>query len=403
MEMIKNKITVKIEGFKLEKLISTCAGEKIYFKNLISKEDMEINATIDYSDLKKLKKLAKNNYRITVIKEDGPKTIVKGLLSKKSMLVGVAIFLIFIFLQGQFISEIRIDGYEKSSEAFIRAELQKMGIYEGARKNFNIEDVKQQLYLSLGNISWVGVYMDGNLLRVSIVETDARSKDVSSLLPCDIVAGKYGMVEKVVAKNGRPCITPGSIIVPGEAGISGTYIIEDKYGDEKAATHRYVHSEGEIIARVPYRFTFFQNKYELIKEKTGKKLYGLNINIGNFKFNTFDLMTNWESCLYKEKNLIDFNRYFAFKLDIVKGEEVSLIKKLRSKESLEKEAEMLTRNELKKNNLENAQILNKSLKFTPKVNIIETGTLIEIRENIGVEEEIIVGDPTDSGNPNDNS
>ena len=51
---------------------------------------------------------------------------------------------------------------------------------------------------------------------------------------------------------------------------------------------------------------------------------------------------------------------------------------------------------------ENLQILNKSLKFSPGENIIGVAIMLETLEKIGIEKEIIIGNPTDRGTEDQN-
>ncbi len=388
---------VKIEGFKLHHLLSICAKEGIYFLNVVMESPMELQATVKEGDYPRLLRLARNQYKVTVLRDKGYKPMIRGLLSKKSMVAGVLIFIFFLYLQGLFISEIQITGYEINTETFVREKLEQAGIYEGCRKSFDIGEVKAKLYTELGNVSWVGMEVKGNLLKVEIVEMPHIEKKVSSIVPCNIVAKKYAMVEQTIARMGRPVVTEGAFVAPGETVISGIYPVESTaYGTpESQLTERYVHAEGEVIARVPYRFNFYIEKYDLIKEPTGKKVYGFDLKIADFHINTVDTFANWESWVYNEKKLIEIKSPFYMRLSWGKGSQVSLTKKDRSQKDIEKNANWVLRNLIKKNIPETGQILNKSLKFNPKVNIIEISTLVEVREDIGTEEEIAIGKSTE--------
>lgn len=70
-------------------------------------------------------------------------------------------------------------------------------------------------------------------------------------------------------------------------------------------------------------------------------------------------------------------------------------KKQKSKDELQKEANRLARNIIAEKVPQNAQILNKSLKFSPRENIIGVNIMLETLEEIGEKKEIYIGNTTD--------
>lgn len=76
------------------------------------------------------------------------------------------LFAAFLYYQSLFVVEIRIDGYEKISEASLRETLAEAGLYEGCRKKLDVDSIKIRLYEEYDNISWAGITLDGNLAQV---------------------------------------------------------------------------------------------------------------------------------------------------------------------------------------------------------------------------------------------
>ena len=80
------------------------------------------------------------------------------------------------------------------------------------------------------------------------------------------------------------------------------------------------------------------------------------------------------------------------KIEVGRINEIQLKKHKRSKEDIKKAAEAKLRAEIKENLPEDAQIINKSLKFSSEENIIVIYVQLEVRQKIGKEEEITASD-----------
>lgn len=378
---------IKVEGFNQQILLSKCANGGIELRDIRFQDEVEMSFLINAYDLRQFYSLSKNKYKVTILNERGYLSWVRGFFNKKSAILGVIIFCCILYYQSLFISEIRIYGYEKNTEYQVREALEKSGLYEGCRKNTDINQVKMNMYADLKNVSWIGIEYVGNMAQVIIAESKPMEKPVDRLEPCHIVAKKGGYVEKITAREGLPAVKDGAYLKAGDIGITGICPIrENAYTiTPGAVAERYVHAEGDIIAKIPYRFVFYVDKYEIIKKPTGKKLYGFQFQWGDFSFNTVEKICNWDSWVYKEKELVNLTKSIPLKISFAKGEEVHLQVKEKDSKTLEKEGNRILRAIMKENVPEKGQIANKSLKFTRKVNIIEVESLLEVIEEIGVE------------------
>src|SRR5690606_2294206 len=153
------------------------------------------------------------------------------------------------------------------------------GLYEGCSKNVDLKQVKLHIYQNLDNITWIGVKYIGNLAEVTIVEGTVTPKPLDISKPCDIVADKEGFVEEIIARDGKAVSLPGTFVKPGDVLISGIIPLKSTaYGTpEVTLTERYVHAAGEVYARVPHRYVYYQEKYLDVKEPTGNKIYGFRL------------------------------------------------------------------------------------------------------------------------------
>lgn len=390
-------IRIKVEGFDQEKLLTECVRRGIPMRDIHPANDIEMSLTLMEWDYKEFLRIAKNRYQITIIKESGYKPAIRKTFRNRSTIAGLIIFALILFYQSTFVSEIRILGYEKFTETEIRDSLREAGLYEGCSKSVDLKKVKLHIYDDLDNIAWIGVKYIGNLAEVSIVEGTITPRPVDKSKPCNIVADKEGYVERTIAREGVVAAQQGTFVKPGDVLISGIVPLRNTaYGTPAAGlTERYVHSAGEVYAKVPYRLFYYQEKYEDIKEPTGRCTYGIRLEIGGLKINTARVFYNYENSVYTEKALFHTIRPIPMSLGFARIDEVMVSRLERSGSEVQKQANRLVRQAIKEKLGENSQILNKSLKFSSGENIIGVTIMLETLEKIGIEKEIMIGNPTD--------
>ncbi len=398
----EHSIRIRIEGFEQQKLLTECIRRGIPIRDIHSESDIAMTMTLMEWGYSEFLKLARNRYQITVLSESGYRPAIRKTFRKKSTVIGLILFSLLLYYQSTFVSEIRILGYEKFTEAEIRASLREAGLYEGCSKKVDLRKVKMQIYQDLDNIAWIGVKYIGNLAEVTIAEGTITPKPVDKTKPCHIVADKEGYVERMIAREGVVTAQPGTFVKPGDILISGIVPVNSTaYGTPGVdITERYVHSAGEVYARIPYRLFYYQEKYQYEKIPTGRSVYGFRLEIGNFKINTAKWSYTYENSVYREKELFRFIRPIPLSAGFARIDEVEVTRQERSRAEIRKQANRQVRQAVKEKIPENSQILNKSLKFSTGENIIGVAIILEALEKIGKEKEIVIGNTTDRGTEN---
>ncbi|WP_324823827.1 sporulation protein YqfD [Sinanaerobacter sp. ZZT-01] len=386
---------IRVEGFEQQKLLSQCLRKKIILRRIRFENNLSMTMEIRNQDWDAFLGIVKRRYRVTILRENGYRPLIFRALKRKSTLVGVLLFLLILIYQASFISEIRVQGYERIEEATIRQALKEVGFYEGCKKNVDINEIKTQMFQKLDNISWIGIKYNGSMAEVTIVEGTKETEPVDASTPVNIVASKDGYIEKVIAREGTVQVQKGASVKKGDVIISGEQLIEDKAYANRSEDElvRYVHANGEVKARILYRFQRYQEKYSLIRKDTGKHFYGFGIQIGTFEFNTAKWFWPYDSSNYEEKNVINSIRPLPVKLSVIKLSEVELYRKKRTDEEIKEYANLQVRRFQKEKIPEKAQIINNSLKFEEKENIIEVTVMLHALEEIGCEAPIVKKEP----------
>ena len=84
---------IRVEGFQLDKLIDKCIKNRVQLKGVTFVSDLELTMMVSSQDFKKLKKLAKSTYKITVISDGGYGYALMGLWKRKVTIIGVVLIL----------------------------------------------------------------------------------------------------------------------------------------------------------------------------------------------------------------------------------------------------------------------------------------------------------------------
>ena len=79
-----HRISIKIEGFNLSKLVSNLMNKKIQMRDVINLSDTEMIFTVKASDFRKMKRIAGMKYRISIIDESGYVPFFRGLRLRKA-------------------------------------------------------------------------------------------------------------------------------------------------------------------------------------------------------------------------------------------------------------------------------------------------------------------------------
>ena len=391
---LAHRKTVRIDGFEINRLISVCMKQHIRFKNLIYIDDTAVETLIREEDLVKLKQIAGNRYRISVKSSGGYMPFLMYIWKRKTTIIGIGIFVFLIIYQSLFVAEIQVTGYKSISETEIRQTLAEAGLYEGARIKPDTSDIKLAVFSMSDNITYISVKYEGRKAIVDIVEAEYREiKKDKNTRPCNIVSDTDCYIDTIKVYNGERNVREGQYVKKGKVLISGRVPMESTaYGTpaEKIKEY-YVHAEGEVTGIRPCEYIFYEEKQEYIKEKTGRFIPYINVRLGDMIFSSENITGSFKISQREAFKTLK-STIIPVKIETGRINEIQLKKHKRSKADIKKAAEARLRAEIKENLPEDAQIINKSLKFSSEENIIVIYVQLEVRQKIGKEEEITASD-----------
>lgn len=349
MNFSAHRVEIKIEGFRIDRLLDKAMKGGLDLRSVRMISDIEARCWVTFCDLKKLRKRAGALYKITEVSHCGAEYRIKKFLKAPVKVIGVVLALALVISQSFFVKTIEVSGYKGIPETELLQCLAESGIKEGAYiPKIDWVEAESHIYDVFPQITWVQLVYEGRKIFLNISESGrqaAEGEPVPSNAAggrsySNIVARQSGYVETISSYRGLALAEEGDYVEKGQVLISGYVPIQATVFEEGWPTGYFVKSKGEIWARVPYRLTFNQERY--IKGAGTKE------------------------------NVVE-NKHE------------------KSKKQAQEKANQQIRQWARENLPENAQILNKDLNFSYKENIIEVSVTLEVRRQIGEEQEILIG------------
>ena len=247
LSQLKGYVTIRVEGFFIERFINTCNLHKIQLWNIKRETSTILYASISVEDFKRIKEIArKTKSRVHIIEKKGFAFIAKRYEKRKVFVLLSIGVCIGIALLSNFVWNVEIEGLHTIAIEDMQTSLQEEGLEPGKWKShIQTRDIINQIRLKRDDIAWMGIEIKGTNAIVKIVEADKKPEIVNEEEYCDIVATKDGVIVSVEAQNGIPAVKEGDFIKQGTILISGT--IEGKYTGS-----RNVHAQGSVKAKVWY-------------------------------------------------------------------------------------------------------------------------------------------------------
>lgn len=380
-------VNISVEGYFIERFMNICISKKILLWNIKREKSTFLYANVGIKNFKKLKEIArKTKCKINIKEKKGLPFVLNRHRKRKIFLILLIVFFIITFTLSNFIWNIEVKGTSNISKEEILETLKENGLKIGMAKNkIDTQKIINSIRLNRDDVAWVGIGITGTNATVKIVEADLKPEIIDENDYCNIVSEKEGLIVKVTAKNGTPLVKKDDIVKKGSILIAG--YIEGKYTGT-----RYVHSEGEVLAKVWYSK---KDKIELQKQEykqTGKNESKYSIRIKNFVINLYKTLPNFENydTIIEEKKLKIFSNFYL-PIEIIKNTyyETELQEKEYTKEEAKEILIQQLEEQLKEEIKEPEKITNKQINVYENDDSTEIELIYEVLETIGIDEKIV--------------
>ena len=412
LNFYSDRIEVRIEGFQIGKLLDAAARSGMLLKAIRVDSETAARAEIAACDLKQLQKLAGARYRVTPQVRRGVVYQTRALLRRPMLVIGVLLAASMVIAESFFVAAVTIDGYRAIPESALRDCLAASGVREGVyRPGIDWGQAEAALFETFPQIMWVRLVYDGRLVVLEVAETghqiirgesELAADEEKLFIPapepqngyCNIVAARSGYIERIDPLWGDAMAEPGDYVNKGQILIRGQIPIETTTFDENAPKEYYVRARGEVWARVPYRLTFRQERYlrsaQVEREQTGAYA-AQSGQTAQMKQTQSEAAQSGKAAQPGQTQTENARAGKADASDTQGGPAVVSNRVEKTQEQAKAKVEQQIRIWAKENLPENAEIVKKSLNFIQKENIIEVGVTLEVRQQIGKEQEIVFG------------
>lgn len=252
------RITVEIKLLNPDRILNIFWNRNINIYKINKKNISTIRLDIDYINYEEVCEVIQTlGGKISIVKRRGFIFWLRNMRGKISLVVGLMLFLVVIFLLSNYVWAIDINVQENISPFEIRQQLKEIGIKPGMPKSdIVVEDIEKKLENANSEILWLRVRVEGSTLNVTIEEKINPPTEWNGQYG-NLVATEDGEVVKVYTYAGRSAVKQEQMVKKGDVLIEG---IDGKEGQEYIIAPR-----GIVIAN-----TFYEKTMQL--KLTGTKL-----------------------------------------------------------------------------------------------------------------------------------
>ncbi len=380
-------VRISIEGYYIERFINICTNNNILIWNLKRKNNIKMHLNCSISNFKNIVKIAKQTKcKVKIERKKGIPFILNRYRKRKIFLILLMLVCIAIFISSNYVWNIELKVEEDKEVAGIKEDLNEAGLVIGMRKsNIDTKEIVNKIRLKREDIAWIGIEQEGTNVIVKLVKADEKPEIINQEEYCNIVSEKEGIITKINAQNGTAMVKVGDTVQKGTTLIAGW--MEGKY-----TGIRYVHSIGEIEAKVWYTKTKKVYYSEQQEELTGNEEKKYSIKFNNFKINFHKGVSKFKiyDTIDEEKKFKIFSNFYL-PISVVKT--TNLEKNVIQKQHTIEEAKDLgikdLEQQLEKEISDKESILGKNVNTYERDGYIEVNVTYEVLENIGTNEKIV--------------
>ena len=278
-----------------ERFINLCTANGIPLWS-IRKRQSGLTACTTVSGYKKIKASAKaSGMTVRIKRKVGLPFVLHRYESHSGLFVGLVAVVLILTLMSNRIWVVNVHGNTTVSDEKIEQIFSDAGLHIGVRKNrFDASDINSDAVLSIGELSWASINIDGSVAEIEVREALKRPEVEQSFGTSNIVARKDGQVEIIEPYKGSAATKPGQTVMQGGLLVSGVSQV-------KNGMSVFTDADGYVVARTVIRVAVpLKEKITALKPKTKKifSLYFLGRELSLSRRKEADIVYRHRSWLY---------------------------------------------------------------------------------------------------------
>ncbi len=255
-------VSMIVKGQNLEKFLNMASSRGIYLWDIKRLGSHEIMVKARLSAVRPLRHIGRKvGCRFKFKDREGLPFIISRLKKRKSLLIGLIVFLVGLYTLSSFIWFIDVKGNQKLEQEAILKIAAEAGLKIGAFKfTADTSEAENLIKEKLPEVSYVGININGTRAVIEIAEKTIIERPAAA--PADIVSKKSGLIKEVLVLAGNPMVSEGDTVVPGQVLISGVIPPVQQENPETGENPEaqqleplppvYVQARGVVRARVWY-------------------------------------------------------------------------------------------------------------------------------------------------------
>lgn len=374
IEKLISKISLNIKGKNINRFIKKLRTKRIEILSLKYKNPNEADIIIykkDYETVLKIKSI----YDVTELDVFGLIKIKRKIkISKHLIVLTLIAFAIFLFFT-HVIFDVEVIHSNKDIRNLLLNELKAEGIKKlSFKKSYNeISKIKEKILNKYPDkIEWLEIEENGTKYTVRVEERTIVKEDENNT-PRNIIAGKDGVLKKVIAEKGDIVKDMNDYVKKGDMIINGELIFNEKVtGKVKAEGKAY--AEVWYVTKTEYPFaTYTETETGKTKEVYAIKFLNHTLEFTLHKFKTKKI---------EEEDIVKHS-LIPIKLVKQKQKETKVTDQILTVEEAINKAKEKAENDIKKNLSKDEYIIrSKYLKSTVKESIVEVEMFFAVYEDI---------------------
>ena len=374
IEKLISKISLNIKGKNINRFIKRLRTKKIEILFLKYKNPNEADIIIykkDYETVLKIKSI----YDVTELDVFGLIKIKRKIkISKHLIVLTLIAFAIFLFFT-HVIFDVEVIHSNKDIRNLLLNELKAEGIKKlSFKKSYNeISKIKEKILNKYPDkIEWLEIEENGTKYTVRVEERTIVKEDENNT-PRNIVAGKDGVLKKVIAEKGDIVKDMNDYVKKGDMIINGELIFNEKVTGKVRAEGK-AYAEVWYVTKTEYPFATYT------ETETGKtkEVYAIKFLNHTFEFTLHKFKTK----KIEEEDIVKHS-LIPIKLVKQKQKETKVTDQILTVEEAIDKAKEKAENDIKKNLSKDEYIIrSKYLKSTVKESIVEVEMFFAVYEDI---------------------
>lgn len=299
-------LVILIRGPHLEKIINLMTNSGLYVWDIRWLEPETLQIKIRAHGFFRMREmLNKTGSWARIIHKKGWPFWWRDLNRRKAFLIGAVAFIGVLIYLSSFIFFVKVDGFTGEERDRLLNALAKRGLKSGVLRQELLKRkslIEQEIMMDTPNAVWLGITIRGVVVEVKVVKRKTAPEGIRA---CDIVAGRAGVISRLITIRGVPVVKEGDTVARGDLLISGTVRSDENLAGEEVPAAGIVEARvwydlSVIEPKIIWKPIYLKSRYSVYRLRWGSNLWTLGgfgkNDRGNYSF------IRWRKRLFQGRN-----------------------------------------------------------------------------------------------------